>query len=286
MKKRIFAVIAVLIVLTMAIVPAFADEGQQLGNVKTSQTANLETLLGNDWEPSQDTKQWLFDNPYTIVIDIQALYTALQRDVTSTYLVINVKQYYGGDLEEATPSNSRTFEIHFEADYNNNPYEYVSVTIDNDIVSLPWSELTTTFQKYLLIPCYDFTNSSFLYTTSFQNATGIEGPNPVFMIFNNSQWQGAINGSAYDNSITAQTSYNNGFREGREEGYEAGYNNGMNEGRVADAGIELITKAVETPFNVLTQWLNFEVLGVNVLGLVMSLLAICIVVIIIKAVMK
>lgn len=277
-KKKLFSFLAVLIVLgTVLCVSVFADEGQQLGNVKTSQTSDLDNILSDGWSPSQDVKQWLFDNPYTIVIDIQALYTALQRDVTSSYLVLNVKQYYDGSLDQAVPSSVRSFQVHFEADYNNNPYEYVSVTIDNDVVSLPWAELTTSFQKYLLVPCFDFSNSSFFYSSSFSSASGIEGPNPVFMIFNNAQWQGALNGSQYDEAEIARINYNIGFQEGYLEGQE--YSNSIGEG-----GAQLITAVVEAPVNVFTRMLNFEIFGVNVLGFVVAILSFALVIAILKKV--
>ena len=80
-----------------------------------------------------------------------------------------------------------------------------------------------------------------------------------------------------------------GRQRGYEEGYEAGYNTGLETGReennFGNAGSQLIITAVETPFNVLSQWLNFEVLGVNLLGILMSILTIIIVVAVIKAIL-
>ena len=274
-KKRLFAFFSVVLVLvTVLCVPAFADEGQQLGNTTVSYTGNLADLLGSGWSPSQDVQQWLFQNPYTIVIDLQGVYEAFSNDFFNTVMSVDFAQFYGGSLADAIPSSVLRSKWSCDVDYDEMPESYLIVGLQGDTVSIPFSEWSQTFNnRYLLIPCFwfrwgSFANDGFDY---------LNGPNPVFMVFNNAQWQGALNGSQQDESEIARINYNIGYQEGYQAGQE--YSNSIGEG-----GAQLITAVVQAPVNVFTKMLNFEILGINVLGVVVALLSFALVIAILKRV--
>lgn len=87
--------------------------------------------------------------------------------------------------------------------------------------------------------------------------------------------------------------YNNGYYYGDLEGYESGYksgeivgyNNGYSEG-VEDSGnysfLSLIGAVIDAPVSAFTSLLNFELLGVNILGFISGLLTLALIIFIIK----
>ena len=116
--------------------------------------------------------------------------------------------------------------------------------------------------------------------------------------YNQGEASGYTNGysTGYTAGETAgyNTGYAAGYTDGMEDtqesayrqGYAAGYAKGAQDtADIGEGGARLITAVVEAPVNVYTSMLNFEILGVNVLGFVTACLSICLVFAIIKKVL-
>lgn len=90
-----------------------------------------------------------------------------------------------------------------------------------------------------------------------------------------------------------QTGFNNGVNSGKQTGYNDGYNVGYSDGKSDgyDEGVNsttqysfanLLTAVVEAPVNVFISLLDFNIMGYNLLSLVVGLLSLAIIVVIIK----
>lgn len=87
----------------------------------------------------------------------------------------------------------------------------------------------------------------------------------------------------YDGTLNTDRLVNNafddGYAEGVETGYDTGYNSGYSDGMLADYSFsEDLIGVAELPFNVIGQILNFEILGINVWGLITGVLTIVLVI--------
>ena len=93
--------------------------------------------------------------------------------------------------------------------------------------------------------------------------------------------------------IGYQDGYNAGVSDGNNTGYQDGYNSGYNIGYTEgyDIGVDvgndysfssLFGAVIDTPVTAFTSLLNFEIFGVNILGLVTGLLSLAVIVFIVK----
>lgn len=87
-------------------------------------------------------------------------------------------------------------------------------------------------------------------------------------------------GGQYDNGYNA--GYEDGRREGATEGYNRGYADGTTGGK---ALMNMFVAAFQQPFNQIYRFLNFNLLGINLLSLFTALLTLSIGIIIIKKVL-
>lgn len=255
MKKRIFAVISVLMVLAMAIVPAFADASTE-GYTTTDYINNIPERLRPAMASTVDY------NPYVMVFDGLELYDNYSS-------LFNTYDGWG-------------MYFYSYIGYGYNAYGTVSVYYegygDQVNVEIALNDGTPVYSSYFTVN--ETTQESFsvgFYTLQFGGTNADQLRTNTYLPFMD---------CCPIYSVLQQKKAETVLQNIEREAYNRGKADGLQEAGTVNSGKELITTAIETPFNVLTQWLNFEVLGVNVLGLVMSLLAICIVVIIIKAVMK
>lgn len=249
MKKRIFAILAAAIIVVMLIVPSFATEyGEEPYEVISSWT---------EYEANERPNPVEQKNPYTLVInvtqtgDIDWMFTIYQTD---------------------SQNNPVSYDIHIE--YGTvwiNEGQADEETVNTGIMLIPFYWIDTS-------PYDIFNDTSEGYILNNQQLVTMQN-----YTYTDAEVE-ALETDAYQSGVQA------GLTTGRQEGYTLGYNAGYaqaNEDQnIADAGIRAITAAVEAPFNVVSQWLNFEVLGVNLLQLLISLFAVCIIVIVIKAIIK
>lgn len=85
---------------------------------------------------------------------------------------------------------------------------------------------------------------------------------------------------------------NSGFTDGQEKGYASGYkegervgyNKGFAKGSEDDGFFKLFTAAISAPITAITGLFNFEMMGVDLSGFVMSLITLCAVIAVIKVI--
>ncbi len=78
---------------------------------------------------------------------------------------------------------------------------------------------------------------------------------------------------------------NSGYSDGYSAGESVGYGNGYNDGIIAGGNYSfnsLIGAVIDAPVSAFTSLLNFELFGVNILGLITGLLSLAVIVLIIK----
>lgn len=135
----------------------------------------------------------------------------------------------------------------------NSNYQEIAIYRDNvEVVVLNSDNILT---GILLIPFQDF--------VGYGSSDLIE---PAMQILNNGQYTTYIN----DTEFYYGLGFTNGVEFGRAEN------------ETGSAGAQLIFSVVEAPFNVLRQMLSFDILGVNVFGLVMSLFTLCLIAAVIR----
>lgn len=95
---------------------------------------------------------------------------------------------------------------------------------------------------------------------------------------------GYMNGYDAGNLAGQSTGYNNGYSVGDRVGYNRGYDAGINAGTQYSFS-SLLTAVIDAPVHVFIDLLNFEIMGYNLLNLVVGLLTFAIIVLILKLVL-
>ena len=99
--------------------------------------------------------------------------------------------------------------------------------------------------------------------------------------YNNGYNEGFKGGKIEGYSTGKSEGYSNGFAEGKKNGYDIGYNAGVNAGQ--DYSFSALFGAVfDVPIQAFKGLFNFEIFGVNMTSFVSSLLALCVIVVIVK----
>lgn len=103
--------------------------------------------------------------------------------------------------------------------------------------------------------------------------------------FNNNEFYNSGYNNGYDLGYTEGETegYNNGYSQGQTEGYNNGYTQGL-ESSERLGFPALITSVIDVPVKVFTSLFNFEILGVNILTFVTSLLTIALILAIVRKV--
>lgn len=134
--------------------------------------------------------------------------------------------------------------------------------------------------KYILLPYNMNTGNKyyggeyFPYIDTYETEY-LQGEHQFIQIWNNAQQSAVYDEATSEGSQIATTWFN--------QGYNIGYQDGQRHASdIGQAGTQLIYATVEAPVNVFKSLLNFEILGVNVLGFVTACLSIMLVVAIIK----
>ena len=119
---------------------------------------------------------------------------------------------------------------------------------------------------------YNFTGDFSVNTLYLRGASSVSGGGPAVL-------SGMTLSVKYDSEQAYQQGYEQGeeagYQSGHTAGYDSGYDVGYSDG-IATAGnssfLSLITAVVDAPITAFTSLLNFEVLGVNLKKLVLSIL--------------
>lgn len=125
-----------------------------------------------------------------------------------------------------------------------------------------------------------FSNSSWGYSFALQDLNNWKDlSNDVY--YNNGYNNGFSVGKESGFSSGRDSGYKEGFSVGKESGYNIGYNDGVVSGQ--DYSFTALLGAVfDVPISAFKGLFNFEVLGVNMTSFVSSLLALCVIVVIVK----
>lgn len=275
MKKRIFALIATVVILTaVAIVPAIADV--QYGTSPVEVLTNGWTTGGYElYETPWTTQQ---ENPYSLVIYINSQTLRQPSAVGKTWgmyqKVGNTTKYLYCYID-----GNNTLNIEDSQSWESYTYTFTSGSTTMVIIPYVWTEDLDNIFIDLSLTINDMqilNNQQLWRMDNYGYEQGYES--------------GESAGYTAGYNVGEQAGYDFGYEDGEQHGYTEGYNVGYSAGEanatnLGEAGARVILTAVEAPFNVVTQWLNFEVLGVNLLGLLFSILAISIIVIILKKVL-
>lgn len=92
---------------------------------------------------------------------------------------------------------------------------------------------------------------------------------------------GYSDGYSVGNSDGNSTGYDDGYQAGEIVGYDRGYSDGINDSNQYTFN-NLIGAVIDAPVSAFTSLLNFELLGINILGLITGLLSVAVIVLIVK----
>lgn len=279
MKKRIFALCAVLVLIALCVIPVMAypviNPTPQSGY---GFSEDMDDIYGRSeqWNTNFESQ-----DRYLFVIDLYTLCSIAVEDEIVIAEEAPLDFFYGTYKTVNNQSNMVLDEFELYPDYIDGE-GIVQIDLDingSTIASIDPSTYGSNNEERFFYFSYTYLDGDF-YQYESMWASG----QPIYQTINLMQLS---NSGQYTTGYSAGETF--GRQRGYEEGYEAGYNTGLETGReendFGNAGSQLIVTAVETPFNVLSQWLDFEVLGVNLLGILMSVLTIIIVVAVIKAIL-
>lgn len=148
----------------------------------------------------------------------------------------------------------------------------------------PRTSLEPEYNSYWEYRCYQLETGN--PPNYYGNRYGLSANTFVFYFGNFSEF----NNSSADLilGVPSDNIYQNIYDNGYVDGYENGYNAGYADGYYADTGhygfTELITAVIDVPIRTLSSLFNFNVLGVNMLDFIYSILTILCVVAVVKRV--
>lgn len=166
-----------------------------------------------------------------------------------------------------------------------NPTWFVSANLTIDNLSIYLYDFSGaspyfTFSDSSPLISEQFTNSCWGYSFALQDLNNWSDlSNDVY--YNNGYNEGFKGGKTEGYSTGKTEGYSNGFAEGKKNGYDIGYNEGVNAGQ--DYSFSALFGAVfDVPIQAFKGLFNFEIFGVNMTSFVSSLLALCVIVVIVK----
>lgn len=262
-KKRIKFVLAFVFVLVAVFASVLNCFAEQVGAEPYSTATSLQSYFGTAYNGNISV-----DNLYTFCIDIGALTTCILNNRVDDMYV----NFLSMEVELESASDIVTLNIEVWS------WSYVNTVVtiwinETEVYSFTGQECAdyggSGESDYVLIP-FNIWDGVYIVDTPWIT------PSPVYQIFNNLQ---------LSNTRTYASGYNTGFNLGHEQGYSEGYLQGQQDStELGESGAQLITAVVEAPVNVFTRLLDFNILGINVLGIVVALLSFALVIAILKKV--
>lgn len=137
---------------------------------------------------------------------------------------------------------------------------------------------------------YDNNGNSFGFQFAYYNTSYSYGVNMLKLRdyyftpdFSNTDMFNQGYQTGYESGLNSgkQEGYTNGYNSGYQDGETTGYNNGINTANTYSFS-NLLTAVVEAPVNVFIKLLDFNIMGYNLLNIVLGLLTLAIVVLVIK----
>lgn len=196
-------------------------------------------------------------------------------DYTSAVLKCNGTKIFSYDCSGDSIDNLTLF----------NPQWFVSANLTIDNLSIYLYDFSGaspyfTFSDTSPLISEQFSNSCWGYSFALQDLNNWSDlSNDVY--YNNGYNEGFKGGKTEGYSNGLDEGYSNGFAEGKKNGYDIGYNAGVNAGQ--DYSFSALFGAVfDVPIQAFKGLFNFEIFGVNMTSFVSSLLALCVIVVIVK----
>lgn len=230
-----------------AYISGYADDANHSSTVELSgrldRVPNLESLVSTD----------RFLNLYNITANSNSRYQV--RVFHSGQLSSNIIKVQYSHYENLTPNSSKPANFY-------NTITYIDINGEFIEFQFPLHKEGQSFaNKYL------FEERTYYFTTSFDD-------NDFYEL---GKHDGLEEG--YQNGLNA--GYDNGYSVGSSVGYQDGFIAGLDSSNKYSFN-SLIGAVIDAPVSAFTSLLNFELFGVNILGLITGLLSLAVIVLIIK----
>lgn len=181
------------------------------------------------------------------------------------------------------------------SNYHNLDMQYVEIGNSTDYVyDFPFSSEFTNYNYFrytdsnnchltIFIPLNNYDPTDFYYSPNFFEYRIYYLNQSAQFESNDFYKQGLQDGYNNGYDVGETDGYNNGYSQGKTEGYNNGYTQGL-ESSERLGFPALITSVIDVPVKVFTSLFNFEILGVNILTFVTSLLTIALILAIVRKV--
>ena len=174
------------------------------------------------------------------------------------------------------------------------PADYESLTGDTVYELYASSQYAMSFNNYVEMAQWLIDNpmDNLVLIPSNINNPSSDGIYPIYFVMNDRSLldrfvSGA--GAAYD--LGYQGGYSEGYDAGDGAGYDRGYGVGFNDGQVDAASgsytfLGLIGSVIDAPISAFRGLLDFELLGVNMSSFVLAIMSLCVIIVIIRMVLR
>lgn len=174
------------------------------------------------------------------------------------------------------------------------PSDFQSITYDSVYEMYENSQYAMTFNTRLEQAQWLVDNpmDNLVLIPSNINNPSADGVHAIYFVMNDrSLLERFISGAGAAYDLGYQGGYNIGYDAGDEAGYNRGYGVGFNKGQ-ADASsgnytfLALIGSVLDAPISAFKGLLDFELLGVNMSSFVLAIMSLCVIIVIIRVVLR
>lgn len=174
------------------------------------------------------------------------------------------------------------------------PADYESLTGDTVYELYASSQYAMLFNNYVEMAQWLIDNpmDNLVLIPSNINNPSSDGIYPIYFVMNDrSLLERFVSGSGAAYDLGYQGGYNAGYDAGDGDGYNRGYGVGFNDGQVdALSGnytfLGLIGSVIDAPISAFRGLLDFELLGVNMSSFVLAVMSLCVIIVIIRMVLR
>ena len=193
--------------------------------------------------------------------------------------------YTYASFGDVSSSNYHNLDIQYVEIGNSSTYSYDDIPSQDGIINFNYYRFVDSngFYITIVIPLNTYhSNAFYAYPVFFDYRVYYLNSTPY--LNNNDYYQNGLkNGYDVGYADGEYDGYSEGFSQGKSEGFNNGYNQGL-ESSERLGFPALITSVIDVPVKVFTSLFNFEILGVNILTFVTSLLSIALILAIVRKV--
>lgn len=174
------------------------------------------------------------------------------------------------------------------------PSDFESLTGDTVYELFASSQYAITFDNYVVMAQWLIDNpmDNLVLIPSDINNPSSDGIYPIYFVMNDrSLLERFVSGAGAAYDLGYQGGYNAGYDVGDGDGYNRGYGVGFNDGQ-SDAlsgnytFLGLIGSVIDAPISAFRGLLDFELLGVNMSSFVLAVMSLCVIIVIIRMVLR